>query len=68
VAENDPLKSEFYLPAAVGKLIDEDRIGVKVLMSGDKWHGVTYKEDKAAVVLAIRSMIDAGAYPEALWK
>ena len=68
VIKNDPLKGEFYLPAAVGRLIDEGRIGVKVLMSGDKWHGVTYKEDKAAVVAAIQAMKDKGSYPGILWK
>jgi len=66
--KNDPLKSEFYLPAAVGQLINEGRADFKVLMSNDRWHGVTYKDDKAAVVAAIQAMKNTGIYPGILWK
>ena len=31
---------------------------------GDKWYGVTYKEDKAAVVEAFRKFAKEGVYPE----
>lgn len=57
------LKSEYFLPAAVNKLLDEDRATVTVLKSLDKWYGVTYKEDKAVVVEAIRRMEEDGLYP-----
>ena len=66
LAEN-PLKGEFYLPGVVTQLLDEGRARVKVLRSGDRWYGVTYKEDKPAVVKAIAGMTAAGLYPDRLW-
>lgn len=65
--EDNPLKGEYYLPAVVSRLIDEGKARVKVLRSQDKWHGVTYKEDKPQVVAAIAEMTAAGRYPERLW-
>ncbi len=59
----NPLKSEYFLPFAVNKLLTEDRATVTVLKSLDKWYGVTYKEDKAVVVDAIRKMEEDGKYP-----
>lgn len=61
------LKAECYMPSMVNKLIGEGRASVRVLRSGAQWHGVTYKEDKPALVAAIRRMIDEGRYPEKLW-
>lgn len=59
----NPLKSEYFLPSAVNKLLAEDRATVTVLKSPDKWYGVTYKEDKAVVVDAIQKMEEDGLYP-----
>jgi len=33
-----------------------------VLPTDDAWFGVTYKEDKAAVVESFRALYEAGAY------
>lgn len=66
--ETDDLKSEYLLPTIIGGLLDEGKIGVKVLESHDKWFGVTYKEDKATVVEEIQKLIEAGVYPEKLYK
>lgn len=63
----DPLKAEFFLPGVVDDLIKAGKADVKILTSSDKWYGVTYKEDKADVVNALRSMKDKGIYPEVLW-
>ena len=63
----DPLKGEFYLPALVSRLIDEGRARVRVLRSEDRWYGVTYREDKPAVVAALATQTAAGVYPERLW-
>jgi dTDP-glucose pyrophosphorylase len=62
----DP-KAEFYIPAVVDELINEGRATVRVLPTGDRWFGVTYREDKADVVARIRDLILAGEYPSALW-
>ena len=56
-------KSEFYLPSVVDILIKSGEKKAKVLASEDKWYGVTYKEDKDAVVAAIGKKIDNGEYP-----
>ncbi len=55
-------KSEFYLPSVVDTLIKTGEKQAKVLSSEDKWYGVTYKEDKDAVVAAIAKKIDNGEY------
>lgn len=65
--QDDPLKREFYLPAAVEQLLEEDAASVKVLRSSDQWFGVTYREDKPTVVRAIAALTAQGLYPDALW-
>lgn len=60
----NPLKAEYFLPTAVGKLLQEDKASVQVLTSEDKWYGVTYKEDKQMVVEAIAGLKKQGLYPE----
>ncbi len=67
LAEN-PAKAEYFLPTVVSQLIDEGRARVKVLRSEDKWYGVTYREDKPAVVAAIAEKTASGLYPDNLWE
>lgn len=55
-------KSEYYLPSVISSLIESGEKSVKMLIAEDKWYGVTYKEDKEAVVNAIAKMIDDGLY------
>ena len=66
LSEN-PLKGEYFLPTVVSQLLEEKRARVKVLRSTDKWHGVTYQEDKPLVVAAIAEKTASGLYPENLW-
>lgn len=66
LAEN-PLKGEYFLPSVVSALIEAGKARVKVLRSGDKWYGVTYREDKPVVVAAIAEKTAAGLYPDDLW-
>ena len=66
LAQN-PMKTEYLLPTLVGQLVDEGRARVHALSSGDKWYGVTYKEDKPAVAAAIAKMTEDGLYPDELW-
>lgn len=61
------LKKEYLLPTIVGDLLKSGKAEVKVLQSNDKWFGVTYKEDKETVVASVRSLVDAGVYPEKLF-
>ena len=67
VDESD-LKAEYLLPTMIGDLLKKNKLDVKVLRSKDMWFGVTYKEDKDAVVSAVRGLIDAGIYPEKLFE
>ena len=60
---DNPLKAEYFLPTVVGELLAEGKADVKVLKSEDKWYGVTYKEDKEAVVKAISKLKAQGIYP-----
>lgn len=55
-------KSEYFLPSLVGELIEKGEKKVAVLVAEDKWYGVTYKEDKEAVVNAITELMDKGFY------
>ena len=61
------LKSESYIPNAVGELVAAGKARVKVLHSNDPWFGVTYREDRPRVVDSIRALVDKGVYPSALW-
>jgi hypothetical protein len=62
------LKGEYFLPSAAGAALAEGSCTLRVLLSEDKWFGVTYREDKPMVTESIRDMIKKGVYPEGLWK
>lgn len=64
---DDYLKAEYLLPTIVGGLLKKNEAEVTVLQSKDKWFGVTYKEDKDAVMASVRGLVDAGVYPEKLF-
>lgn len=66
--QKNPLKCEYFLPFVVDELIREDKAEVTVLKSGDRWYGVTYREDKPVVVKAIQDLKDKGMYPQGLWE
>ena len=66
-ARGTELKSEFYLPGAVDRLIKDGVADITVLNSADSWFGVTYREDKPFVQAAIRKLISDGRYPEQLF-
>lgn len=63
----NPLKAEYLLPNHISFLLRQGKCTVKVLETHDKWFGVTYKEDKDAVVANIRSLIAQGVYSEELY-
>ncbi len=65
--EPENLKAEYLLPTIIGDLLKENELSVKVLVSKDKWFGVTYKEDKESVVGELKALIEAGVYPEKLF-
>ena len=63
----NPLKAEYLLPVLVGELLQAGKITVQVLETHDTWFGVTYKEDKQAVVNSFRQLLDRGVYQEDLF-
>ncbi len=60
--KENPLKCEYFLPFVVDELLQEKKATVQVVTSPDRWHGVTYKEDKPAVMAAIQALKDQGLY------
>ncbi len=65
---SDMRKGEYLIPSIIDELIQENRANVTVLESGDRWFGVTYKEDKPAVIRSFRELIAAGVYKEKLFE
>ncbi len=64
----DKMKGEYYLPSAVDTLLREGRADVRVIPTGERWYGVTWKQDHESVVRAVAEMTTKGIYPENLWK
>ena len=64
----DLMKGEYFLPTVASEMNKAGKCDLKVLKTNDKWHGVTYPDDKAEVVACIREMIASGVYPDGLWK
>jgi hypothetical protein len=61
------IKAEFYIPLIANEMIKKNEGKIKVLGGGKIWFGVTYKEDKEEVSARIKSLINAGQYPDQLW-
>ena len=67
ILDQDPIRGECYLPILVTDMLSRGRAQVRMLSTADKWYGVTYREDKPAVVEALREKTEQGLYPENLW-
>ena len=65
---DNPMKKECYLPFSVDVAMKAGKCQVKAYLTNSKWFGVTYGDDKPKVVKGIRELIDAGVYPDGLWK
>lgn len=66
-AAENPLKAEYLLPIYIGQLLREGQVTVQVLETAEKWFGVTYREDKPAVVESFRQLIEQGVYKTPLF-
>ncbi len=58
----DPSRDEYLLPEIIDGLIQMGQAEVKVLPTRDEWFGVTYQEDKSAVVRAFERLTARGVY------
>ncbi|MFP3834811.1 NDP-sugar synthase [Chryseobacterium sp. SIMBA_028] len=66
--ESDPLANqEFYIPSAVQRMMNENRVKVKVKTSPSRWMGVTYADDKKEIIDFLTSEIKNNRYPADLW-
>ena len=61
------LKSEFFIPLMVNKLINDGTAHVKVLDTTSQWFGVTYADDRPTTVARIEQLIKDGVYPNKLF-
>ncbi len=61
------LKKEFYIPYVVDCDIKSGKGECDVLNTPDKWFGVTFKEDRPAVVAKFAQLAADGIYPTPLY-
>ncbi len=64
--EHNP-KAEFFIPIVADALIKSGKAVFRVIPTGEKWFGVTYKEDKPIVQESIATLVANGTYPEKLF-
>ena len=62
------LKKEFYIPYAIDCMIKAGSAKCDVLSTPSHWFGVTYKEDRPAVVAKFAELAREGVYPTPLYK
>ena len=60
-------KSEFLIPTVVDELVQEGKATLKLLETSSVWFGVTYKEDKPAVVKSLQDLVAKGVYKKGLY-
>lgn len=61
------LKSEFFIPIVADRFIKEGG-KIEVIPTTSSWFGVTYKEDAPFVQQNLNGLIEAGEYPDNLWR
>ncbi|UYQ93922.1 sugar phosphate nucleotidyltransferase [Chitinophaga horti] len=61
-------KSEFFIPLVVDQFIGDGGGVVNVIPTTAQWFGVTYKEDAPGVQASLNALVEAGEYPNNLWK
>lgn len=69
LAENSAtLKKEYYIPYAIDCMIKGGTAKCDVLSTPSHWFGVTYKEDRPAVVAKFAELAAKGVYPSPLYR
>lgn len=58
---------EIYLPFVIQEMVENTKIGVKVIPSRGEWFGVTYASDKEKAMLQLKDMSEKGDYRAPLW-
>lgn len=62
----DDLKSECLLPIMVNDLLAKGKLTVRAVNSPDRWFGITYREDREAVMGELEQLHRNGSYPAVL--
>ena len=62
----EDIKAECLLPVMVDRQMRAGALEVDVLRSADRWFGMTYQEDRAAVAQALLRLHQQGHYPPSL--
>lgn len=62
------MKAEFYIPYAIDRMIKGGKANCDVLSTPSRWFGVTYKEDRPAVVAKFAELVSEGVYPSPLYE
>ncbi|MDD7011128.1 MAG: sugar phosphate nucleotidyltransferase [Candidatus Cryptobacteroides sp.] len=62
------LKKEFYIPYAVDVMIKNGEARCEVVPTPSRWFGVTFKEDRPAVVAKFAQLAEEGVYPNPLYR
>ena len=63
----DNPRAEYLIPEIIDQMIKNGEAKVKVLVSDDKWYGVTYQEDKPKVMEAFAMLVAENTYPTPLF-
>jgi len=66
-AKGMDLKAELDIPTSIDKFVKSGQVTIQILMSNERWFGVTYREDKPFVVESINGMISKGIYPSSIY-
>ncbi len=61
-------ESEWHIPGIVNAMLRSNETQVQVLPTNAGWFGVTYPEDRPAVMRSLAAMHASKAYPAPLWK
>ncbi|MCY3707188.1 MAG: NTP transferase domain-containing protein [Gammaproteobacteria bacterium] len=67
LASGPGLDREFYLSEAMNDLIAAGRARCTVLLTRERWLGVTFPGDHAGVAESLRGLVDSGVNPMRLW-
>lgn len=66
--QNDLTTNEYYISEVIGKLVKTKTVQVKILLTNDKWLGITYQEDKSIVQAGLNNLIINGEYPSNIYQ
>ncbi len=61
------LKKEFYIPFVIDNMLKDGKATCEVINTPSHWFGVTFKEDRPAVVAKFKELVEKGVYPTPLY-